>query len=248
MVMRYTLRYRQHDFELSDGEFLIGRASSCQLSLDDPLVSRTHARLVVSGQSVTIEDLGSRNGLKVNGERVQGSRVLESGDEIIIGSQELVLRGKRDFAADTLVQPPSIRAGAFGLMGILAEKALGLGHGDEAERLVGQQLEQLLQELEAGRTVAPENIERACDLAVRIAGATASARWCDYVFRAYTAARRPCPLPLVDQLYTVMRRVKQPNPQTLRAYVAVLRELDLGPSERFLLSRLEGLERLIAAR
>lgn len=246
--MRHTLRYRHHDLELSEGEFLIGRASSCQLSLDDPLVSRNHARLLVTSVSVTIEDLGSRNGVKVNGERIQGPRLLQHGDEIVIGGQELLLRLKREIASDTLVQPPTQRGSLFGLLGILAEKALGLGHGDEAERLVGQQLDNLLAEIESGRAVAPEMVDRAADLAVRIAGATGNARWTEYTFRAYTALRRPCPLSLVDQLYTVLRRVKQPSLTSLREYVTVLRELELGPAERFLLSRLEGLERVVGAR
>ncbi len=66
--MKHVLRYKHHDIELSEGKFVIGRAASCQLSLDDPLVSRHHAQLTVEGDVVTVEDLGSRNGVKVNGE------------------------------------------------------------------------------------------------------------------------------------------------------------------------------------
>jgi len=46
----------------------------------------------------------------------------------------------------------------------------------------------------------------------------------------------------------VVRKVRQPAPTALRGYLAVLRDLELGPAERFLLGRLEGLERLIGAR
>lgn len=246
--MRHTLRYRHHDLELSEGEFIIGRASSCQLSLDDPLVSRHHARLQVTGDSVLIEDLGSRNGVRVNNERIQGRSVLSHGDQIVIGSQEMVLSAQRHAAADTLVQPPAQRSHAFGLLGMLAEKALGLGRGEEAERLVGQQLEQLLSDLRAGRAVPPESVERAAELAVNIAAATNSARWADYALEAYGALGRPCPVALVDQLYTVMRRVKQATPHALRDYIGVLQRLELGPAERFLLSRLEGLDRLLWSR
>ena len=70
--MRYRLRYLQHDLELSEGEFAVGRNASCQLSLDDPLVSRRHAILQVSGSTVTIEDLQSRNGVLVNNKRIEG--------------------------------------------------------------------------------------------------------------------------------------------------------------------------------
>jgi len=246
--MRHTLRYQQHDLELTEGEFVIGRASSSQLSLDDPLVSRNHARLQVTPESVVIEDLGSRNGVRVNGEPIRGPCKLSHGDVILIGSQEMKLQARRDAVADTLVQPPTQRGNVFGLLGILADKALGLGRADEAERLVGQQLDELLAALEAGRPVSPDSVERASDIAVRLAGATLNSRWTDFVFRAYAALGRACPLTIVDELYTVLRRVKQPSPNTLRNYLEVLRGLELGPAERFLLSRLEGLERLVSAR
>jgi pSer/pThr/pTyr-binding forkhead associated (FHA) protein len=140
--MRYVLRYNQQELELAVGEFLIGRASSCQLSLDDPLVSRNHASLTVTEEGVTIEDLGSRNGVKVNGERLTTSRRLMNGDVIVIGSQELKFTAKRDVPTDTLVQAPTQRSASFGLMGVLADKALALGRGEEAERLLGPLLEQ----------------------------------------------------------------------------------------------------------
>ncbi len=246
--MRHTLRYKHHDLDLKEGEFVVGRAVTCQLSLDDPMVSRTHARLRISGEEVMVEDLGSRNGLKVNGERVSGGRRLEHGDQVTIGSQELVLLVRRETAADTLVQPPTERGNGFGLFGALADKAIGLGRGDEAERLVGQQLEQLLKDVKGPRTASNEAIARGAEYALRIAALTGNARWTDFLFELYAALKRPCPADVVDQLYTVMRKVRQPAPTALRAYLAVLKSLELGPTERFLVGRLEGLERLIGAR
>ncbi len=89
--MRFRLRYMNHDLELSEGEFVVGRNASCQLSLDDPLVSRRHAVLTVRADQVTVEDLGSRNGVSVNGERIAGRMLLRPGDRVQIGSQEMVL-------------------------------------------------------------------------------------------------------------------------------------------------------------
>jgi len=86
----------QHDLELSEGEFAVGRNASCQLSLDDPLVSRRHAILQVSGSTVTIEDLQSRNGVLVNNKRIEGRIMLTVGDRILIGSQELTLLSGRE--------------------------------------------------------------------------------------------------------------------------------------------------------
>ena len=87
--MRFRLRYLQHDLELNEGTFAVGRNASCQLSLDDPLVSRRHALFEVSNGQVSVEDLNSRNGVIVNGHRIEGKVSLNVGDRILIGSQEL---------------------------------------------------------------------------------------------------------------------------------------------------------------
>jgi predicted component of type VI protein secretion system len=87
----FRLRYLQHDLELAEGEFAIGRSATCQLSLDDPLVSRRHAVFTVAGGSVHVEDLSSRNGLLVNGQRIEGKVRVLPGDKVLIGSQELTL-------------------------------------------------------------------------------------------------------------------------------------------------------------
>src|SRR6185295_11681548 len=94
--MRFRLRYLQHDLELNEGTFAVGRNASCQLSLDDPLVSRRHAIFEVATNTVIIDDLGSRNGVIVNGHRIDGKVQLNVGDRILIGSQELTLLAARE--------------------------------------------------------------------------------------------------------------------------------------------------------
>ena len=92
---------------------MIGRSAGCQLVLDDPLVSRRHAQLVVGPEAARLDDLGSVNGVFVNGEAVKGSRLLMPGDRIVIGKQEMILRAQgmvnitaddthKRFAAETL--------------------------------------------------------------------------------------------------------------------------------------------------
>ncbi len=77
--------------EMPLGEFAIGRSSSCNLALADGLVSRKHAVLHVGPDAVVVEDLSSRNGVAVNGVRINGPRRLEHMDRVYIGSQELVV-------------------------------------------------------------------------------------------------------------------------------------------------------------
>ena len=75
---------------MPQGETLVGRSANCQVTLDDPLVSREHARIRIEGTTAVVEDLGSRNGVQVGGKPIAGSAALSTGDRIRIGTQELV--------------------------------------------------------------------------------------------------------------------------------------------------------------
>src|SRR5262249_31977891 len=56
------------------------------VTVDSPVVSRRHARLVRGGEGWTVEDLGSTNGTFLNGERVTGSSPVRPGDRLEVGS------------------------------------------------------------------------------------------------------------------------------------------------------------------
>jgi predicted component of type VI protein secretion system len=73
--------------EVEDG-LVLGRVSGCGIVLDDDKVSRKHARLIVQVGVVEVEDLGSRNGVHINGARVL-RRVLRDGDVLLIGRTEI---------------------------------------------------------------------------------------------------------------------------------------------------------------
>lgn len=290
--MRFRLRYLHHDLELFEGQFVVGRSASCQLSLDDALVSRRHAMLVVSQEGVTVEDLESRNGVIVNGQRITGRTAVKPGDKIVIGTQELVLaRGlertsSRETGGDALkrtlsamavppeieverqmlragdrkvsslppndVDEPSVvrRADAFNLLGGVADKALAMGRAEEAERLLAAPLTEVIEASRAGKRLSHELTEQATRFAAKLATATAKGSWVDYVIELYQAQGRPCPAQVVDELYTAMRKVNGVDLVRLRGYLAALRakQATLGPAERFLVQRLEGLERLAALR
>jgi hypothetical protein len=69
---------------LSGDRFVIGRSRECDLVIDDPNVSRQHAELRQQDGGWTIRDLGSTNGIKLNGRRSEGGS-LSPGDEITLG-------------------------------------------------------------------------------------------------------------------------------------------------------------------
>ena len=73
---------------LSGSRVLIGRSRDCDVTLDDPNVSRRHAELRRADGGWQIVDLGSTNGVKVNGRRVEEA-VLAPGDELALGLARL---------------------------------------------------------------------------------------------------------------------------------------------------------------
>lgn len=75
-----------------DGVLHIGRDPEADIQIASVDVSRRHARLILAGGRAQIADAGSHNGTLVNGERVDGSQTLSSGDVVTIGDTLLVLR------------------------------------------------------------------------------------------------------------------------------------------------------------
>lgn len=89
--LEYCLRGKSGDLPLRAGENLIGRDPDGQICLDAAGVSRRHARLVIEGRTVTIEDLASKNGTFVRGVRITASRSLLPGDDLSFGGAHLTL-------------------------------------------------------------------------------------------------------------------------------------------------------------
>jgi len=77
---------------LSGGENILGRDEDSDAMLDDPQVSRHHARVVIDPDRVTIEDLGSKNGTFVRDVRIEHPVELKDSDEVRLGSVLLVVK------------------------------------------------------------------------------------------------------------------------------------------------------------
>ena len=72
--------------DLPEGvDVTFGRSRGATISLEHEKVSRTHARVRRTGDVMEVEDLGSRNGTRVNGDKIDGVRRIEAGDELSIG-------------------------------------------------------------------------------------------------------------------------------------------------------------------
>jgi hypothetical protein len=68
---------------------VIGRLPECAITLTDSNVSRRHSEVRSSGSGYVVVDLGSTNGTKVNGARIQGEQLLRDGDIVSLGSTHL---------------------------------------------------------------------------------------------------------------------------------------------------------------
>jgi pSer/pThr/pTyr-binding forkhead associated (FHA) protein len=69
---------------------VIGRSRECDVVLADPNVSRRHAEVRPDGHGRwQVRDLGSTNGVKVNGRRIDGSAPLETGDRLALGTADV---------------------------------------------------------------------------------------------------------------------------------------------------------------
>jgi pSer/pThr/pTyr-binding forkhead associated (FHA) protein len=101
--------------ELSDA-VVIGRAGT-DLVLDDPEVSRRHAEIRDRGGHFEIEDLGSRNGTRVNGEPVDRITSLANGAHIRIGRTDLVLEISAEATATVVSDTPPAETAATAASG-----------------------------------------------------------------------------------------------------------------------------------
>lgn len=77
-------------YPIIQDEFMMGRASNCDLAIEDDLVSRHHCKIVLRSGTAELVDLGSTNGTLLNGRRVEGVTKLTEGDQIQVGAVTIV--------------------------------------------------------------------------------------------------------------------------------------------------------------
>ncbi|MEP6993712.1 MAG: FHA domain-containing protein [Acidobacteriota bacterium] len=89
------IAWGEREVALNEGENILGRDPDAALWIDLNSVSRRHARILVAGGAAVIEDLGSRNGTYVGGQRIASPTKLANGDKIKIGAASLIFRSFR---------------------------------------------------------------------------------------------------------------------------------------------------------
>jgi pSer/pThr/pTyr-binding forkhead associated (FHA) protein len=94
-------RDRPQDYSLAVGWNTLGRMTDNDVVLTSPFVSRRHCAIwVLPDGDCLIQDLGSRDGVYVNGERIERPAWLKNGDEIRVGGRHLVLIASAPQIAD----------------------------------------------------------------------------------------------------------------------------------------------------
>jgi DNA-binding winged helix-turn-helix (wHTH) protein len=93
---RFTVIVGRDEIALRSGENVIGRDPADAIVIAAPEVSRHHARIIVEGGVVTLEDLGSKNGTFVDTTRVTSPVEIKPGDTIVIGTTQLRLERTSD--------------------------------------------------------------------------------------------------------------------------------------------------------
>ena len=214
--------------DLPDGiDVTFGRSRGATITVDHEKVSRTHARIRRAGDVIEVEDLGSRNGTRINGERAEGVRRLSSGDEVTIGPILAVvgtssglrrpspiadaLAGEARFAAEVDRAVRYHRPVTFALLrttndAVLDQIARTLRPMDMLAEDAGDDYLLILPEL--ARTDGEAAVKRALDLA-RAAGVPA------------TAATAVCPSDgttvdaLIGQLRAGLRTGRPPRTETV---------------------------------
>jgi DNA-binding winged helix-turn-helix (wHTH) protein len=89
------LVWGDREIALAEGENVLGRDPEVAVWIDLDSVSRRHARIVVEREEATLEDLRSKNGTFLNGQKVTAPVRLSSGNRIKVGAASLVFRSSR---------------------------------------------------------------------------------------------------------------------------------------------------------
>lgn len=272
------LTYLGKDILLMPGSYTIGRSAACHIVVDDQMVSRRHARIEIASGRYTIEDLGSINGVFVNGRRITTrAHPLQDEDRIDIGSAEMTFHasgvgyerkksGTHGMTLDTLsgadpVVPaddaldaaPDSSGSTSQVNGILmlsaiAERALESGRIREAEEMLESHLAGVMDDALARRLADPATIEAALDAALSLAVATRKGRWFDYAIGLLLQTGHHCADALLARLENTLASVGAVNVDQLRRYALAVRGTSPGFDQLRAAQRLDTMARAAAAR
>ena len=130
--------------QLEEGAVVVGRSVASDLAVADPFLSRQHARITRTGDRVEVEDLGSSNGTRLNGELTDGATALRPGDRLQLCGTTVELRSGPTSALpagslSTLAGDQSLFLSASEVLAAQSRE-LGPDRGERAVRRVAERL------------------------------------------------------------------------------------------------------------
>jgi pSer/pThr/pTyr-binding forkhead associated (FHA) protein len=249
-----ALRYREALWPLVDATVLIvGRAPDCNIVVDAPGISRRHAHIETHGGETTVQDLGSRNGVRVNGSVIAGATAITLGDRIEIGDVPLqVVRASR---GDVLTRPTEALAGVEGrreretsvtpaATNLVSELAASVTTAFAAGRVeaaaaAAQQLHDMLMTNPASPGCR-DWVSTASDLLARVAVATERPEWLERLFALRLAFESPMDLNSIRALTHVARTIHAVPTAARSAYLTWLKAQPMSFTERSAVEELAG--------
>lgn len=255
---RWYLRGADVVFPLKEGTSIIGRGREAAVMIPDHLASRRHAEIVVNARSVSLRDLGSRNGVYRQGRRLAEGEVTElaDGDVLIVGHSTLVLikerpRGRfatREAAVETI---PTVGPGAATGVGspheyMLAEanRASQKGDLDRLERTTSLLLDTLGGVLAQGFGKEDPAVRAAIEHALFLAE-KGRRGWIENLFTFLETGGIVISIDVLGRVERVLPSAGHDSLVPIDAYIGSVRgALELGgPRGRALLTQLERLTR-----
>ncbi|MCC7381641.1 MAG: FHA domain-containing protein [Deltaproteobacteria bacterium] len=122
---------RRLEIQEDQAEITLGRSPECDFVLNDQNISRRHALIKRTWNGFTVQDLGSKNGVIVNGKRAEGAQAIKDGDELQIGGIKLIF-----------IDPASRILDQFGVLAeetVAPEGAEAPEEGDQAGAAAGDE-------------------------------------------------------------------------------------------------------------
>ncbi|MFW6050740.1 MAG: FHA domain-containing protein [Myxococcota bacterium] len=243
---RFRLRYAGQEAILAQGEHVIGRSPECDVVLDDPMASRRHAVLRVSAEGVVLEDLGSRNGVLVNGVRMFDPVTLSHGDRFLVGGTDFYLveaaRRRREEMATRPLQSSGVRMGVpssappsaeadwggdstgtgsvYDVLVAACDRALSQGDVTEAAPAVRNLLLSVRAAMVRRQAPDPHTVGAVTGYALQMADRTGDPSWLDRLFEVLAAGRWVPDDVAVERVARVVQRLGLGGVESVRGYVA----------------------------
>jgi pSer/pThr/pTyr-binding forkhead associated (FHA) protein len=128
--------------------FIIGRGEGCHLKAKSDMISRRHCAIILGESQVAIRDLKSKNGTMVNGELIEGQRILQMGDVVQVGPLEFEVLIDHTLGATKRPKVESVKEAAA--------RTAGDTHAGDIESDITNWLDEADEMDRLRRTVLPE--------------------------------------------------------------------------------------------